>query len=163
MSQMTQELRKNIHAMLTAAPGPKQTTRRIVASDGRGSSAKTGNVNWPFASEALGVSPDQVEEARAVLQSRGCPAEFTEDGCPIATGPRHYHKIAKAFGKFHGAHGYVAVGADGKPGKTGREYGLAKQRTSENIQQFIETGRCDDKEIERQIYEVAEGLNQGDF
>lgn len=163
MTTMTPELRANIKAMLTAPPKPKLSTRRIIASDGRGKVNKTGNVNWPYASEALGVSPDQIDEARAELAAHGLSVDFTPDGCPIATSARHFHKIAKAMGVFHGAHGYVALDSSGRPTKTGREYAKERQRRQENLAEFMQTGRCSDVGIQREIEQVAAGMRHGEF
>ena len=163
MTCMTPELRANIKAMLTATPAPKHPTRHVIASDGKGQVAKSGNPNWPFASEAMGVSPDQIEDAKAELTAHGLSVDFTPDGRPIATSARHFHNIAKAMGMFHGAHGYGQIDESGRPVNTGREYGKRRERMQENLAEFMETGRCSDESIERQIHQVADSMRDGAY
>lgn len=53
---------------------------------------------WPIKSEALGVHPDQISEAREQSIALGVPTEFTKDGRPILTGPKHRKRYAEALG-----------------------------------------------------------------
>ncbi len=60
--------------------------------------------NWPMKSEALGVHPDQIGEAREQSIKLGVPTEFTKDGRPILTSPKHRKRYAEALG-FHDRNG----------------------------------------------------------
>lgn len=52
----------------------------------------------PHESEALGVHPDQVEEARESAKRRGVPTEFLPNGNPIMRSRKHQRDYLKAYG-----------------------------------------------------------------
>lgn len=51
--------------------------------------------NWPMYSDALGVHPDQIEEARAHAEACGVPTDFTPDGRAILRSPKHRKLLAR--------------------------------------------------------------------
>jgi hypothetical protein len=61
---------------------------------------------WPMKSEALGVQPNQVNEAYKESVSIGIPTEFDKDGKAIFTSPSHYKKYAEAHGYYAKNGGY---------------------------------------------------------
>lgn len=54
--------------------------------------------NWPMASEAMAVHPDQISEAVEEARKIGVPTEFTREGSPVFTGPDHRRKYCEAHG-----------------------------------------------------------------
>ena len=44
---------------------------------------------WPFASYAAGVSPDEVPAMHEIDMKHGVPTDYSADGDPIFTGPKH--------------------------------------------------------------------------
>lgn len=60
-----------------------------------------GVARWPLASEAAGVHPDQIAEAREFNRKSGVRAtEFTPDGRPVFTGPGHRREYLRAWKKY---------------------------------------------------------------
>jgi hypothetical protein len=56
---------------------------------------------WPFASDALGVHPQQIELAKKRDRDRGAPpTEYTKIGQPIMQSPSHMRAFLKAH-KYH--------------------------------------------------------------
>ena len=54
---------------------------------------------WPRASDAMGVLPEQAGEAYANSVRLGCPTEFSkETGCAVFKSPRHQKAYVKAVG-----------------------------------------------------------------
>jgi hypothetical protein len=53
---------------------------------------------WPIYSEAAGVHPDQINEAKDNLQKQGVPTDFTPDGRLIFRDRMHRRKVLKAMG-----------------------------------------------------------------
>lgn len=105
--------RQAIKAMLTARPKPRIRTRRIISREAPKLRKK---LKWPHVSDALGVSPDKIPEAREAMRRQGLPIEFTADGRAIITGPDQYRKVARACGLWSGRDGYEAIGNTGKRG-----------------------------------------------
>lgn len=57
---------------------------------------------WPFASDALGVHPEQIELAKAIDRKKGAPpTEYTPSGEPIMTSPSHMRSFLKAHKMHH--------------------------------------------------------------
>lgn len=86
----------------------------------------------PFHSDALGVNPDQIPEAREALRARGITADFDEQGRCIVTSEKQYQQIAKACGLKTGRDGYDNV-------KSGRDI----QRGRDELRRRIERGEFD--------------------
>lgn len=53
---------------------------------------------WPLASDALGVHPAQIAEARAMAEKHGVPTEFTRDGRAILRDAKHRRRYARLRG-----------------------------------------------------------------
>lgn len=53
---------------------------------------------YPFSSVSAGVHPEQVPALREALRKAGIPTEFTPDGDPIYSGPRHRARYLKFMG-----------------------------------------------------------------
>jgi len=54
--------------------------------------------NWPLESDAAGVHPDQIAEARQHSIKAGVPTEFTPDGRAIFTSRKHRKDYCRAIG-----------------------------------------------------------------
>lgn len=54
--------------------------------------------NWPMKSDAAGVHPDQIAEARSHSIKAGVPTDFTPDGRAIFTGKKHRKDYCRAIG-----------------------------------------------------------------
>lgn len=65
---------------------------------------RTFPANWPMESDALGVHPNQVEDARRESERLGVPTDFTRDGRAILVSPAHRKRYARALG-FHDRNG----------------------------------------------------------
>ena len=55
---------------------------------------------WPMPSYAAGVHPKQIPEMSKIDAEHGVPTEYTPDGDPIFTGPRHRKKYCEVHGLF---------------------------------------------------------------
>lgn len=55
---------------------------------------------WPMASYAAGVHPKQIPEMRKIDEKNGVPTDYTPDGDPIFTGPKHRKRYCEAHGMF---------------------------------------------------------------
>jgi len=54
---------------------------------------------WPMESDALGVNPDQVQEAQAEADRAGVPTEYNKDtGCAVLRSRGHRAKLMKELG-----------------------------------------------------------------
>lgn len=129
--QLTDEIREQIHKQLTARP---ETPVRPNVSRRLGSGA------WaqPHASEALGVHPDQIEEATQQLRAHGVTADFDRQGRLLVTSDRQFRQAAKAFGMWDGRDGYQVKDVEGRPIRTGRESARARQEARARIRRIIE-------------------------
>jgi hypothetical protein len=158
---LTDAIREQIKLQLTAKPAPKEVRRELIGVEGgvRKAQIKSGNPNWPLKSDALGVNPDQIAEARETLALHGVPdTEFTSDGQPIIRSQNHFRQVAKAFGIFNGAHGYCPVSEEtGRPIETGRTPMQARERFAQEARKFAETGRCA-PDVERRIHQISDQL-----
>lgn len=61
---------------------------------------------WPMKSDALGVHPSQVNEARKESVRLGVPTDFTPDGRAILKDRKHRKKYAEAKGYYDRNGGY---------------------------------------------------------
>ena len=61
--------------------------------------------NYPMASYAVGVSPDEVPAMREIDAKAGLSVEYTGDGDPVFTSRGHRKKYLKAHG-FHDRNSY---------------------------------------------------------
>lgn len=120
-------LKAAARAMLTAKPEPSKHSNRQ-----RRTSA--GLWSRPFASEALGVNPDQVAEANEELRRHGCTAEYNADGQCVVTSDKQFREVAKISGLWNGRDGY---GVPNCP--TGRE----RERRKEEFRRAVEQGVFD--------------------
>jgi len=55
---------------------------------------------WPMASYAAGVHYKQISEMRKFDKQHEVPTDYTEDGDPVFTGPKHRKKYCEAHGLF---------------------------------------------------------------
>ena len=55
---------------------------------------------WPMASYAAGVHPKQIPEMREIDRKNGVPTDYTEDGDPVFTGPKHRREYCEVHGLF---------------------------------------------------------------
>ena len=62
--------------------------------------------NWPMASDAAGVHPDQIAEATAMSIKKGVPASFTPDGRVIFTSRKHRQDYCRTIGMHDRNGGY---------------------------------------------------------
>lgn len=56
--------------------------------------------NWPMVSYAAGVSPDEVPAMMEVDRKHGVETNYTSDGDPIFTSPKHRKKYCEAHGLY---------------------------------------------------------------
>jgi hypothetical protein len=111
--ELTDEIRAQIKAQLTAAPKAKSRPNRQRLSAGL----------WarPFHSDSLGCNPEQIEETRANLRAHGVMADFDEEGRCIITSDKQYREVAKASGLWDGRDGYQVKDYNGHTVTTGRD------------------------------------------
>lgn len=118
-------------AMLTAKPKAKHRPNVSRRSAGL----------WvrPHASDALGVSPEQIPAATAALRAQGVTADFDKEGRLLVTSDKQFREAAKACGLWNGRDGYGSQDSDGNRVPTGREREQEKQR----FRQAVERGDYD--------------------
>lgn len=80
--------------------------------------------NWPMASDALGVHPDQAKEYSDYLRSKGVPTEINSDGNPVLTSQRHRKNVCAATQMYDRNAGY----GDAAPKHNLRKRGSGKRR-----------------------------------
>lgn len=137
--------------LLTARPGnpedhPRNRHRYVLGKKGKW--VRKCDVYLEYASEALAVAPDQIEDARAAFKEAGLgDVKFTPDGRPIVTGRRMFHKMCKAAGMFSGRDGYGAKDEDGRTVATGTRGEERKQWLRDQVRRMQE-GRPADPKIE---------------
>ena len=61
---------------------------------------------WPMASYAAGISPDEIPEMRKHDRAHGVPTDYTSDGDPIFTGPKHRKRYCQLHGLYDRNAGY---------------------------------------------------------
>ena len=88
---------------------------RDYAAEGDGFTHNPGN--WPMKSEALGVHPSQIGEAKAMLAKKGVDVDYTPDGRAILRTQRHRKQVAEAEGFFDMSGSY----GDPQPGAKRRD------------------------------------------
>lgn len=119
---MKSEKEKN-EDVIRAATKAMLTARPAAPPDHGNRQCRTACGAWtrPHHSESLAVNPEDIESAKKEYAAKGVSVDFDKHGRAIITSARHYHKVAKAMGLFHGAHGYGPPGPDGeKRALTGR-------------------------------------------
>ena len=117
--ELTDDIRNAVKGMLTAAPKPKIPTRQYIGE--RSTRASKNPWAGGFKSDALGVSPDQIPEAREKLAKAGVNVDFDRrTGAAIVESERHYQQIAKASGLKTGRDGYDNI-KSGRDAVRGRE------------------------------------------
>ena len=62
--------------------------------------------NWPQTSAAMGVHPDQIEEATKDSQKMGVPTEFNSQGDAVFTSRSHRRRFLRASGAHDHDGGY---------------------------------------------------------
>lgn len=146
--------------LLTAkpcAPEDRPQAQHRYRLSGKGTWTKNADVFREWASEALGVNPDQIDEARAIYREHGCgDVQFTPDGRPIVTSREQFHRMAKASGMFHGRDGYGAHDEHGRHVATGIEGENRKRYLRDQLQRVIDGRPCDDS-IMRMLMEMPHG------
>lgn len=101
--RMVESTPAKIRALLPKRRRRRATTaNRPVADPNR----NRGRAKWPILSDAMGVSPTQVDEMRRLAKERGVNTDFTPDGRAILTGPAHRAAHARAFGFYDRNGGY---------------------------------------------------------
>jgi len=124
---LTDEIRAAIKNQLTASPKPKSRPNR---------QRRTTAGLWarPFASSALGVNPEQVEEAQQQLKAHGITAEFDrKTGDCVVTSDKQFREVAKAVGMWTGRDGYQGRDHNGDRIFTGREMVEGRERVERKI------------------------------
>ena len=112
-------------SLLTAKPG--------TSSNNTARNSYRYNNGKVHKSDALGVSPDQVEEYRSHLRAHGITAEVYPDGRVGITSAKQFQDIAKAGGLFNGRDGYGAKDGEGNRIMTGREQVRAREAVKEML------------------------------
>jgi hypothetical protein len=59
-----------------------------------------GKAGWPIHSDALGVLPEQRQEAYEESVRNGVPTQFDSKGCAILTDAQHAKKMRRSVGMF---------------------------------------------------------------
>lgn len=78
--------------------------RDLIAEHGK---TKDTPSNWPQESDAAGVNPEQIPEARAYARERGVPTEYNpETGAAIFTGRNHRKEFCRISGLYDRSGGY---------------------------------------------------------
>lgn len=125
MTVLTDEMRKEIrHQLVGSAPRKGKRTR--IPRDGN-------YFALPRASEALGVSPDQIPEATEHLRKSGIFADFDKKGRCLVTSHQQATDIATACGMRSGRDGYAVKDHDGHEKLTGRQQHLERERLKRQI------------------------------
>ena len=128
MTKMTPELRQAIKESLV----PR--ARRVAKKKGRRDRYSI----WcrPYASDALGVHPEQVTEAREEMRKHGVDVDFDKSGRAIIKSDEHFKQVARAGGMYDGKDGYEVSGDDGFKRITGRGPVVERQRLRKLIQEW---------------------------
>ena len=137
--KLTNDIRKAVKSLLTSKPEPerREVHRHII---GRGRMHRKNIWCTPFKSDALGVNPEQIDEAEEAMRARGVPTEYDRrTGAAIVTGPAHYRKLAKASGLYNGRDGYGVPNSDGTYAGTGREAHRQKEELKQMIRDWAES------------------------
>jgi hypothetical protein len=65
-----------------------------------------GGRSWPIHSDAAGVHPSQIAEAKEESRRLGVPTDFDNKGCAVLTDPAHRKRYARAIGLHDRRGGY---------------------------------------------------------
>jgi len=135
MNELTDEMRQAIKAQLVASPKQKVRPNRHRLTG-------PGLWNRSFHSAALGVNPEQIEEATAYLRSHGITAEYDpKTGDLIATSEKQFQDVARVSGLRTGRDGYDVKDNDGRPISTGRQQAQGRERLKEMVRRMCEDPR----------------------
>jgi hypothetical protein len=147
MTVMSDDIRKAIKAHLTTPRGGPTNNphrRRIIAREGRGGRRSRCDVaRSVHHSEALGVNPDQIEEATDALRQAGVMADFDAEGCLVVTSQRQFREAAKALGMFNGRDGYGTLNDAGHREDTGRVQKDKRERFRRHAERYDLGQDCD--------------------
>ena len=125
---LTDDMRATIRAQLTAVPTRRSNAK---ARDYRF------NKGRPYLSDALGVNPDQITEARDHLRSHGINAEFSPDGRAIIESEKQYQDIGRACGMRDGRDGWEPEVHSGNKMLTGRKPVVARRKVKADLDREI--------------------------
>lgn len=130
-TQLTDDIRAAIKQQLTSPPRPGTTTRKFI---GKPAERRRRNP-WAggFRSDALGVNPEQIPQARAALRAAGVYVDYDENGCAILESERQYKDVAKASGMWSGRDGFHVPDEDGNALPTGRGVEEKKMECKRNL------------------------------
>ena len=81
------------------------TAARDIAADLTGSARSTGK-GWPLLSDAMGVHPDQIAEAREHAARHSVPTDFAPDGRAILRSRDHRKRYGELIGMYDRNGGY---------------------------------------------------------
>jgi hypothetical protein len=86
------------------------------------------STSWPMYSDALGVNPDQIDEARAESVRMGVPTDFNKDGQAILESRGHRKKYAEANGMYDRDGGYGDAQPNHAGSGTGKDNSIFKSK-----------------------------------
>lgn len=133
MASLDDNMRAEIRRQLVGATPPKS------ARAGR-KGGWAGGWARPYASDALGVSPEQIPEATAHLRSHGITANFDADGCCLITSSKQFQDVAKATGMKDGRDGYEVRNVDGIKMLTGNRHIQEREAFKRQLRRAIDKG-----------------------
>jgi hypothetical protein len=115
--KMTDEIRAHTKALLV----PENCKRARKAPKAKTKSGRNYSL-WcrSYASDALGVNPEQISEARAGARAQGVDVDFDKEGRAIIKSDKHFRDVARATGMYDGGQGYDVKGDDGFKRSSGR-------------------------------------------
>ena len=131
MPGLNENMRDNIKNLISAKPKPSKNKNKRRTSAGL----------WvkPHHSDALGVNPEQIPEAKAALKAHGITAEFDKEGRCIVTSEKQFRQVAKACGMWTGRDGYGVQTSDGNRAPTGRD----REKAKAEFRRAVERGDFD--------------------
>jgi hypothetical protein len=130
--ELTDDLRTAIHQQLTAKPGLKTANpaRHFYRYNG----------GRAHASDALGVNPEQIGEAREELRRHGLCVEFDKQGRCLIESEKQFQQVTRALGMSDGRDGYQVCGNDGNRIFSGREEAKGRERFKEELRRMVREG-----------------------
>jgi hypothetical protein len=131
MAGFTDEIKAALHAQLTSAP--KQSTNEAV----KHYRYNGGRAHY---SDALGVAPEQIGDAREELRRHGVMAEFAPDGRCIVESEKQFQDVSRALGMQTGRDGYRVKDNSGTPMLTGRQAVEERRETKRMLERMIRRG-----------------------
>jgi len=75
-------------------------------SEFKNAPARTAGGQWPMLSDAAGVHPDEIDQARSEALHHGVPTDFSPDGRAIFTSRAHRRKYCRSIGMHDNDGGY---------------------------------------------------------